>query len=45
MVVLAPDAFLADLSRVFGACQKGSVFITIKSQAARKARVPVSFAL
>ena len=36
MVLLAPEAFLADLSRVFSACQKGSVFITIKAQAARK---------
>ncbi len=36
MVLLTPDAFLAELSRVFSACQKGSVFITIKAQAARK---------
>ena len=38
MVLLPPDAFLADLSRVFSACQRGSVYITIKAQAARKVR-------
>jgi hypothetical protein len=36
MVLLPPDAFLAELSRVFSACQKGSVFITIKAQGVRK---------
>jgi len=36
MVLLPPDAFLGDLSKMFGACQKGSVFITLKAQPARK---------
>jgi hypothetical protein len=45
MVLLSPDAFLVDLSRVFNACQKGSVFVTLKAQVARKVARALSLAL